>query len=145
MRKNSLKFAFIAFIIFSDWLIKYYYLRSGRYLENQHRLKISSYLLQLEKALEHKSMQNWKAERKSLTGHDLSLLQTFAQSWEQLKEPISQKLFIMLGFCAPNMPMPPHILEAALGDQADACDESLSELIGLGLLKEGPLPPQRRG
>jgi hypothetical protein len=53
---------------------------AARYLEKHPHLKIREYLVQLEKALEHKSMQNWKAEHKSLTGHDLSLLQTFAQS-----------------------------------------------------------------
>src|SRR5690606_13224 len=51
---------------------------AGRYLERQPRLTIAGYLIQLDSALEHRSIQNWKAERKSLTGHDLSLLQTFA-------------------------------------------------------------------
>jgi len=49
-----------------------------------------------------------------------------------------RKLFITLGYCAPNTPIPQAILDAALGDAADACDEALSELTGLGLLKEGP-------
>lgn len=110
---------------------------AGRYLEKQPRLKIKDYLTQLEKALEHKSMQNWKAEQKSLTGHDLSLLQTFAQSWEQVKNPTTQKLFICLGYCAPNTPLPYEILDAALGEEKDNCDECLSELLGLGLLKDG--------
>jgi hypothetical protein len=110
---------------------------AGRYLELQPRLTIRGYLAQLEKALEHKSMQNWKAERKSLTGHDLSLLQTFAHSWERVTGETAQKLFIACGYCAPNTPIPFSILEAALGDEKDACDECLSDLIGLGLLKEG--------
>ncbi|MFN8398810.1 MAG: toll/interleukin-1 receptor domain-containing protein [Anaerolineales bacterium] len=109
---------------------------AGRYLEKQPRLKIKEYLSQLEHALEHKSMQNWKAEQKSLTGHDLSLAQTFAQSWEQVKTPATQKLFISLGYCAPNTPIPYEILDFALGDEKEACDEYLSELFGLGLLKE---------
>ncbi|WKZ38802.1 MAG: tetratricopeptide repeat protein [Anaerolineales bacterium] len=111
---------------------------AGRYLELQPRLKIGAYLAQLEKALEHRSMQNWKAERKSLTGHDLSLLQTFAQSWEQVQDGNARTLFIACGYCAPNTLIPFSILEAALGDEKDACDECLSDLIGLGLLKAGP-------
>lgn len=110
---------------------------AGRYLEKQPRLKVTDYLAQLEKALEHKSMQNWKAEQKSLTGHDLSLLQTFARSWDEVKNPTSQKLFIALGYCAPNTPIPYEIMEAALGDEKGACDECLNELAGLGLLKAG--------
>jgi len=49
-----------------------------------------------------------------------------------------RKLFITLGYCAPNTPIPQAILDAALGDAADACDEALSELTGVGMLKEGP-------
>ncbi|MCB9112485.1 MAG: tetratricopeptide repeat protein [Anaerolineales bacterium] len=110
---------------------------AGRYLEKQPRLKIDAYLAQTQKALEHRSMQNWKVEQKSLTGHDLSLAQTFAQSWELVKGETAQRLFITLGYCAPNTPIPQEILDAALGENADACDDCLSELSGLGLLKEG--------
>ncbi|PJH76576.1 MAG: hypothetical protein CO064_00515, partial [Anaerolineae bacterium CG_4_9_14_0_8_um_filter_58_9] len=111
---------------------------AGRYLESQSRLKIRNYLTQLEEALEHPSMQNWKPERKSLTGHDLSLLQTFALSWEKVKEPLAQRLFIAAGFCAANALIPSIILEAALAEKAADCDEYLGDLVGLGLLKEGP-------
>jgi tetratricopeptide (TPR) repeat protein len=111
---------------------------AGRYLEKQPRLTVREYLVQLEKALDHKSMQNWKAERKSLTGHDLSLLQTFAQSWEQVTDVTTQKLFITLGVCAPNTPIPGSILEIALAEQTDMLDECLDDLLALGLLKAGP-------
>ena len=111
---------------------------AGRYLESQSRLKIRNYLAQLEEALEHPSMQNWKPERKSLTGHDLSLLQTFTLSWEKVKEPLAQRLFIAAGFCAANALIPSIILEAALAEKAADCDEYLGDLVGLGLLKEGP-------
>ncbi|MBE0682933.1 MAG: tetratricopeptide repeat protein [Anaerolineales bacterium] len=112
---------------------------AGRYLEKQARLKVENYINQLEKALEHKSMQNWKAERKSLTGHDLSLLQTFAKSWGQVADAATQKLFILFGYCAPNTLVPAEILDAALGDAKDACDECLTDLMGFGLLKQGPI------
>jgi len=111
---------------------------AGRYLEKQPRLKIQEYLEQTKNALAHRSMQNWKVEQKSLTGHDLSLAQTFAQSWNLVTDETVRKLFITLGYCAPNTPIPQAILDAALGDAADACDEAISELTGLGLLKEGP-------
>ncbi|MBV6393472.1 MAG: Photosystem I assembly protein Ycf3 [Anaerolineales bacterium] len=109
---------------------------AGRYLERQPRLRIGAYLSQLENALEHPSMQNWKAERKSLTGHDLSLLQTFARSWEQVKDETAQRLFLAAGYCAPNAEIPVQILEAALGDESERCDDCLDELSSLGLLKE---------
>jgi tetratricopeptide (TPR) repeat protein len=112
---------------------------AGRYLERQSRLKITTYLAQLDRALEHKSMQNRKAEQKSLTGHDLSLLQTFAQSWEQVKDPKTRRLFVASGYCAPNTPIPAQLLEAALDEQeAEVCDECLSDLMAFGLFKEGP-------
>lgn len=110
---------------------------AGRYLEKHPRLKISAYLEQLKNVLEHASMQNWKPEQKSLTGHDLSLLQTFALSWEQIKDENTKRLFITCGYCAPNTPIPDSILNAVLGEQADSCDECLAELVGLGLLKGG--------
>ncbi|MBI5935658.1 MAG: tetratricopeptide repeat protein [Chloroflexi bacterium] len=108
-----------------------------RYLDKHPRLTISAYLDQLDKALEHKSMQNWKPEQKSLTGHDLSLLQTFALSWEQVKDENAQKLFMACGYCAPNTPIPDSILEAALGEGSELFDECVMELSGLGLLKDG--------
>ena len=79
---------------------------AGRYLEKQPRLAISDYLAQLKHVLEHRSMDNWKPEYKSLTAHDLSLLQTFALSWEQVKEENAQKAFMMAGFLAPNTAIP---------------------------------------
>jgi len=112
---------------------------AGRYLRIQSRLTIKDYLAQLENALDHRSMQNWKDEQKSLTEHDLSLMQAFANSWEQVTDETTQRLFIAAGYCAPNTLIPYSILEAALGDESEACDECLSDLYGLGLLKEGPL------
>lgn len=113
---------------------------AGRYLARLPRLDIDDYLAALEKALDHPSMKNWKPELGSLTGHDLSLAQTFAQSWEQLAAPLARQVFIKAGYCAPNTPLPAPVLETMLADAAEtlALDEALADLLGLGLLKEGP-------
>ncbi len=113
---------------------------AGRYLERLPRLGIDDYLLGLEKALDHPSMKNWKPELGSLTGHDLSLAQTFAQSWEQLQLPLARQAFIKAGYCAPNTPLPAPVLAAMLADESEALalDEALADLLTLGLLKEGP-------
>lgn len=112
---------------------------AGRYLDRLPRLGIDEYLLGLGKALDHPSMKNWKPELGSLTGHDLSLAQTFAQSWEQLQAPLARRVFIKAGYCAPNTPLPAPVLEAMLEGDAEtlALDEALADLLGLGLLKEG--------
>ncbi len=111
---------------------------AGRYIEKHPHLPVNAYLAQLEKALEHASMQNWKPEQKSLTGHDLSLLQTFALSWEQVTDKTTQRIFISAGYCAANTPIPLEILQTGTGEESVDCDECLSNLIGFGLLKEGP-------
>jgi tetratricopeptide (TPR) repeat protein len=113
---------------------------AGRYLDRLPRLGIDNYLAALEKALDHPSMQNWKPELGSLTGHDLSLAQTFAQSWEQLGALLARQVFIKAGYCAPNTPLPVPVLEAMLAEDAEtlALDEALADLLALGLLKEGP-------
>jgi tetratricopeptide (TPR) repeat protein len=113
---------------------------AGRYLERLSRLGIDDYLAGLEKALDHPSMKNWKPELGSLTNHDLSLAQTFAQSWEQLAAPLARQVFIKAGYCAPNTPLPAPVLEAMLADEPEmpALDEALADLLALGLLKEGP-------
>ena len=113
---------------------------AGRYLNRLPHLGIADYLAGLEKALDHPSMKNWKPELVSLTGHDLSLVQTFAQSWEQLQASLARQVFIKAGYCAPNTPLPAPVLEAMLADESEtlAQDEALADLLGLGLLKEGP-------
>jgi tetratricopeptide (TPR) repeat protein len=116
---------------------------AGRYLERQPLLTVAAYLAQLENPFEHKSMQNWKAEQKLPTGHDLSLLQTFARSWELVKEEKTQRLFIACAYCAPNTMLPEALLAAALGDAgagspSPECGECSAELEGLGLFKGGP-------
>ncbi len=81
-------------------------------------------------------MDNWKPELKSATAHDLSLIQTFALSWEQVEDETAQKAFIMAGFLAPNTPIPLEIFENTLECSQELCDEALEELFGLGLLRK---------
>jgi|GEM_PF-850110 len=114
---------------------------AARYLAKLPSLGVDEYLAGLEHALEHASMKNWKPEQTSLTGHDLSLAQTFAQSWERLDSPLARQVFIKAGYCAPNTPLPGPVLEAMLdeeGQPAVTLDEALADLLGLGLLKPGP-------
>lgn len=115
---------------------------AARYLAKLPGLEVDEYLAGLERALEHPSMKNWKPEQASLTGHDLSLAQTFAQSWERLGSPLARQVFIKAGYCAPNTPLPGPVLESMLGNEegqpSTALDESLADLLGLGLLKTGP-------
>jgi tetratricopeptide (TPR) repeat protein len=109
---------------------------AGRYLGKHPRLSILGYLAQLENVLEHRSMGNWKPELKSATAHDLSLIQTFMLSWEQVGDENAQKAFIMAGFLAPNSAIPLEIFESALEVSQEICDETLEELYGLGLLRK---------
>ena len=81
-------------------------------------------------------MDNWKPELKSATAHDLSLVQTFALSWEQVEDVTTQKAFIMAGFLAPNTAIPLEIFESTLELLEELCDEILEELLGLGLLRK---------
>ena len=73
---------------------------------------------------------------KSATAHDLSLVQTFALSWEQVENETTQKAFIMAGFLAPNTAIPLEIFENTLECSQELCDEILEELFGLGLLRK---------
>ena len=87
---------------------------AGRYLCKHSHLEIPSYLAQLDNVLTHRSMDNWKPKLKSATAHDLSLIQTFALSWEQVNDENAQKAFIMAGFLAPSTAIPLEIFEKAL-------------------------------
>lgn len=108
---------------------------AGRYLCKHPRLTIQNYIAQLEYVLDHRSMQNWNPELKSLTAHDLSLVQTFALSWELVQDENAQKAFIMAGFLAPNSAIPLEIFESTLEVSGEICAEVLEELFGLGLLR----------
>ena len=106
---------------------------AGRYLGKHSRLTIPDYLAQLENVLSHRSMDNWKPELKSATAHDLSLVQTFALSWEQVEDETTQKAFIMAGFLAPNTAIPLEIFESTLECSQELCDEIAGRIIWAGL------------
>ncbi len=111
---------------------------AARYLAHLKRVSVRDYLGELERALAHPSMQAWRPDLPSLTNHDLSLLQTFAVSWEQVRDENARRYFMLAGYLAPNAPIPAEIPTRALDLPARAIEEAAAFLEGLGLLKEGP-------
>ncbi|MDQ3007069.1 MAG: tetratricopeptide repeat protein [Chloroflexota bacterium] len=109
---------------------------ASRYLNGHPRLSINEYLVQAREAFEHPSMRDWRKDLPAPTQHDLDLQRTFALSWEALKDENAQKIFQTAGYLAPNTPIPPEIFEKALEISSEICDEVLSTLYGLGLLRQ---------
>lgn len=109
---------------------------ASRYLNGHARLAITKYLTQLQEALNHPSMRDWRKDHPAATQHDLDLGHTFALSWEALKDETAQKLFQTAGYLAPNSVIPLEIFEKTLKITGDACDEALDILYGLGLLRK---------
>ncbi|MBI4759837.1 MAG: FxSxx-COOH system tetratricopeptide repeat protein [Chloroflexota bacterium] len=110
---------------------------ASRYLNGHPRLALDDYLTQSREALDHPSMHGWRADLPAPTEHDLDLQRTFAVSWLQVKDETAQKIFLMTGYLAPNTPIPLELFENALEISTETCDEALSTLYGLGLLKLG--------
>jgi len=110
---------------------------AGRYLAGHARLPVAGYLGRLESIWEHPSMAGWRKELGNPTGHDLRLAETFAVSWEQVKDETARRVFLLAGYCAPNQPIPCQVLEEAAQIDREACDEALGVLAGLGLLEMG--------
>jgi tetratricopeptide (TPR) repeat protein len=81
-------------------------------------------------------MHEWRKDLPASTGHDLDLARTFALSWDSVNDETAQKLFLMVGYLAPNTPVPLTIFEQALEIASDTCDELLETLYGLGLLRK---------
>ena len=113
---------------------------AGRYLERHPRLSVGDYRNALLQVLDHPSMLGWRPDLPSPTKHDLHLQATFALSWERVQDPDARRVFLLAGFCAPNVPIPEAILERMVPDPVRR-DEALGELIGLGLLKGSPEGP----
>ena len=111
---------------------------AGRYLDGHPRMAIQEYLVQMTEAIKHPSMNKWRADLGNPTGHDLDLLTTFALSWNSLKNKEARKLFHACGYCAPNEPIPPELLENTIKNK-NAYDDILILLVGVGLLKPGPV------
>ncbi len=116
---------------------------ASRYLNGHTRQSVTDYLAQTKEALEHVSMNAWKKEVLGLTPtqHDTSLLSTFALSWLALKDEIAQKMFQSAGYLAPNTAIPLEIFEKTLEISSEQCDEALTLLYGLGLLRESESQP----
>jgi len=110
---------------------------AARYLRAHRRLNVTAYLGKLDHVLTDPAMQNWRADLGNPTGHDLDLLATFAVSWEQLRNGLARRLFLLAGYCAPNAPLPFTLLQEAAELETGVCDEALGRLEGLGLLRAG--------
>ncbi|MGQ9711027.1 MAG: hypothetical protein ACUVXE_11240, partial [Anaerolineae bacterium] len=108
---------------------------AARYLTRRARLSVAEYLAELGRALEHPSLRGYPRGWPSPTGHDLNLWATFDLSWEQVREERARQMFLACGYLAPSTLIPPELLDAALGAEAGATDEALSDLLGLGLLQ----------
>lgn len=107
---------------------------AGCYLQRHHSISVQNYLAQLETVLEDLSMKNWKADLKNASQHPLSLLQTFALSWKDIKNEKARKIFIMAGLLSHDTDIPLETFINALEITEVACDEYLDELVDLGLL-----------
>jgi tetratricopeptide (TPR) repeat protein len=130
---------------------------ASRYLNGHTRLSVTDYLAQTKQALEHASMNAWKKEVLGLTPtqHDTSLLSTFALSWLAINahaavpggedaagsKMVAQKMFQSVGYLAPNTAIPLEIFEKTLKISSEQCDEALTLLYGLGLLRESESQP----
>ena len=116
---------------------------ASRYLNGHTRLSVTEYLKQTKEALEHASMNAWKKDVLGLTPtqHDTSLLSTFALSWLALKDETAQKMFQSAGYLAPNTAIPLEIFEKTFEISSEQCDEALTLLYGLGLLRESESQP----
>jgi tetratricopeptide (TPR) repeat protein len=109
---------------------------AGRYLEKHTRLSIDEYLSKIAEALEHPSMRGFRKDLPNPTGHELDLLATFALSWQQVQYEVARNLFMLAGYCAPNTTIPYEIFENSLSIDEEICDEAITHVVGLGLMKE---------
>jgi len=126
---------------------------AGRYLEGLPRLTVEEYLDKIEDVWADPSMQDWNKKLGSPTGHDLDLAKTFALSWERVEDETARRVFLMLGWCAPNEAVPWEVLEEGLRRQGsggfwrrlgqlvgkrpreERCDATVGVLAGLGLVE----------
>jgi hypothetical protein len=112
---------------------------AARYLARHPGLTISSYMDKLSAALPHRSMDNWRAAEGSPTGHDLSLIATFAVSDRLIEsDAAAGRLFALAGYCAPNTPIPTRLLQLAGKLEGKEYDEAVDTLVTVGLLALTP-------
>ena len=105
---------------------------------NINNILTSDYIGQLDNLITHESMQNdWFKELDitSPTKHDLSLLGTFQLSWQEVKDELQQKIFIISGYCAPNTPIPLEIFKESPEQDNKELHKALYRLSSLGLLR----------
>lgn len=111
---------------------------------NLYPISIEQYIQEMDKVFEHESMKTgWFKELGvfSPTSHDQSLLATFSLSWEQVKDETQQKIFLLAGFCASNVPIPVEVFEQTLQIDVKTLQLALTRLAGMALLRsEGNLP-----
>ena len=105
---------------------------------NINNISTSDYIGQLDNLITHESMQNdWFTELDitSPTKHDLSLLGTFQLSWQEVKDELQKKIFIISGYCAPNTPIPLEIFKESPEQDDKELSKALYRLNSLGLLR----------
>lgn len=110
---------------------------AGRYLEKHESVTLAEYEKKFGEGLGHETLKGFRGELPDASGHDRDLMECFAVSWKDVTDEKAQEAFQMAGYCAPNTAIPREVFAAALECEGEACDEALSELEGLGLLKEG--------
>jgi len=115
---------------------------AGRYLNDRETLNPTAYLQVLaeqENLLQHSSLLSW-VEGGSPTGHETSLAATFQLSWLRLAgevpaNALARKVFLLAGWCAPNIAIPRELLSRACAVPEEDFDRALKRLAGLGLVE----------
>ncbi len=121
---------------------------AGRYLNVCKSLTPQDYLRELEDAggvLKHTSLLDW-AEDKNPTNHETNLKAAFLLIWQKLQindeksvDVAARKIFLVCGYCAPNMSIPNKIIYDIVEGNKRLADRALKRLCDLGLLDEGPV------
>jgi tetratricopeptide (TPR) repeat protein len=75
-----------------------------------------------------------KMEVPNPTEHEQSLFGTFQLSWQEVKDEIEQKIFMISGYCAPNTPIPLEIFSTTLELDDKDISIALYRLNSLALL-----------
>ena len=115
---------------------------AGCYLEGHSRLKVPDYVNKLADALADRSMEAQRDDQgRPWSDQDRDLLACFMLSWERVTDAAARRVFALAGWCAPNQPIPPKVLERAAELDAEACDGAAGLLAGLGLVEWEPDEP----
>jgi tetratricopeptide (TPR) repeat protein len=121
---------------------------AGRYLSDRTSVSVFQYLIDLRfSGIQHPSLLDWSQD--TSTESPPNLIETFMLSLNQLSNSIddliAKKLFLLCGYCAPNIPIPSFIYSSFLQDNEHLdslqVDRSLRRLYKIGLLKPQPGGP----